>query len=63
MFNEALQDLRALKLLETYIGRQAVVDILEENLDNPITFSCYPTDMNWLLNKRQQINDLITSFQ
>lgn len=61
VFNEALQDLRALQLLESYIGRQAVITILEEDLETPITFDSYPKDMNWLLNKRQQINDLILS--
>ncbi len=29
VFNEALQDLRALKLLETYIGRDEVIRLLE----------------------------------
>jgi len=56
VFYEALQDLRALKLLEELIGRDAVVDMLEEGLEEPITFSKYPTDHEWLLKKREQIN-------
>lgn len=59
VFFDALQDLRALKLLEELIGREAVIDILEEGLDNPITFSCYPTSDEWILNKREQINKKI----
>jgi hypothetical protein len=59
VFYEALQDLRALKLLEEMIGRDAVIDIIEEGLDNPITFSQYPTDYEWILKKREQINEKI----
>ncbi|WP_243641290.1 DUF4091 domain-containing protein [Xylanivirga thermophila] len=56
VFYEAIQDLRALKLLEDLIGREAVLDMLEAGLDAPITFSQYPKDMEWILSKREQIN-------
>jgi len=56
VFNEALQDLRALELLEELIGRDEVLKVLEEDLEDPITFSQYPTDLEWLLVKREQIN-------
>ncbi|MFH0071232.1 DUF4091 domain-containing protein, partial [Peribacillus sp. NPDC056705] len=59
VFFEALQDLRALQLLETQIGREAVMKALEEDLEEPITFKHYPRDMEWLLSKRQWINDKI----
>jgi len=61
VFYEALQDLRALTLLESKIGREAVLAILEEGLNEPISFSEYPRDANWLLNKREQINRKIAS--
>ena len=61
VFYEALQDMRALALLESMIGRDAVVGMLEEGLDAPITFSRYPADAEWLLNKREQINRKIAS--
>ncbi|MFE5320004.1 glycoside hydrolase domain-containing protein [Paenibacillus sp. NPDC056579] len=60
VFYEALQDLRALQLLESFIGRDQVVAMLEEGLDQPITFSEYPRSMEWLLEKREQINRAIT---
>ena len=56
VFYEALQDLRALKLLESYIGKDEVLKLLEEGLDKPIAFSQYPTDAKWLLLKREEIN-------
>lgn len=56
VFYEALQDLRALKLLEQKIGRSQVIDILERDLERPLTFSEYPCDSDWLLSKRNEIN-------
>ncbi|CAG7595265.1 hypothetical protein PAESOLCIP111_00032 [Paenibacillus solanacearum] len=59
VFYEALQDLRALQLLESSIGRERVLALVEEGLEQPITFSEYPHSMEWLLNKREQINQAI----
>ena len=59
VFQEALQDLRALQPLETQIGREAVLQALEEGLDEPITFKTYPREQEWSLSKRQWINDKI----
>jgi hypothetical protein len=56
VFYEALQDLRAVELLQTLIGRDAVLNLLEEVLEHPITFSQYPKDAEWILLKREQIN-------
>ncbi|GAA4858848.1 DUF4091 domain-containing protein [Paenibacillus vulneris] len=62
VFYEALQDLRALQLLESYIGKDRVVALLEEGLEQPITFSEYPRSMEWLLDKREQINQAIKQY-
>lgn len=62
VFREGLQDLRALKLLESYIGKAAVIDILEADLEKPITFKQYPRGEQWLLNKREEINHKIKTF-
>lgn len=59
VFNEALQDMRALKLLEEIAGREVVLEILGQGLDAPITFSAYPKDAEWLLRKREDINQRI----
>ncbi|GIP28525.1 hypothetical protein J23TS9_36550 [Paenibacillus sp. J23TS9] len=56
---EALQDLRALRLLEELMGRDEVLAALDEGLDEPITFSCYPRNADWILSKRDWINGKI----
>ncbi|MBM7568905.1 DUF4091 domain-containing protein [Paenibacillus sacheonensis] len=56
VLREALQDLRALRLLEERYGRDFVLSGLEEGLDRPISFSCYPRDAEWLLAKREWVN-------
>ncbi|NLC44340.1 MAG: DUF4091 domain-containing protein [Clostridiales bacterium] len=61
VFYDALQDLRALNLLEEKIGRNEVIALLEEGLEEPITFSVYPRDEEWLLNKREQINAMLAN--
>jgi len=56
VLTEALQDLRALQLLESLIGRERVLEMLEEGLTEEITFSQYPAELEWYLAKREQIN-------
>ena len=60
-FFEGLQDMRALKLLESKIGHDAVVAIIEEGLKEPVTFSRYPRDMGYILGMRERINRAIAS--
>ncbi|AZN39976.1 DUF4091 domain-containing protein [Paenibacillus albus] len=59
VFYEALQDLRALQLLEQLYGRDYVLAGLEEGLEQPITFSQYPRETEWLLAKREWVNEQI----
>ncbi|QHT63275.1 DUF4091 domain-containing protein [Paenibacillus lycopersici] len=56
VLREALQDLRALQLLEELYGREYVLAGLEEGLDEPISFSRYPREAEWLLAKREWVN-------
>ena len=56
LFHEALQDLRALQLLESKIGYDAALAVLEQGLDEPITFSRYPRSAAWLLETRERVN-------
>lgn len=55
VFHEAFQDLRALKLLEGKVGRQAVLDLMEEGIA-PITFQEYPHSDEYILNLREKVN-------
>lgn len=59
VFNDALQDLRALQTLEKKIGREEVIKIIEAGLENPISMTKYPQDSEWLLKKREEINLLL----
>ena len=59
VFYDVIQDLRALKLLEELIGRGKVMNLLEGTLENPITFGEYPRESDWLLKKREQVNQAI----
>jgi len=56
VFHEALQDVRALRLLESKIGYDAALSILEQGLVEPITFCEYPRSAAWLLETRERIN-------
>ena len=59
VFHEALQDFRALKALENQIGRAKTLEILEQDFGS-ITMTNYPNNLNWILNKRKQINDILS---
>lgn len=61
VFYEALQDLRALQLLETLVGKEKVLALLQEDLERPLTFRDYPVDSDWLLRKREAINRKIAA--
>ena len=57
--NEALQDYRALKLLEAKIGKTAVIELLEDGLSEPITFFEYPKSPEYLIMLRRKINSIL----
>jgi len=59
VFREAMLDLRAFQLLESLVGKEAVVNLIEEDADNPISFSCYPKSQKYLLDLREKINRAI----
>lgn len=57
VFYQALQDLRAFQWLEELKGRQAVLDIIEEN--EAITFKKYPKDSEFIFLSREKVNKAI----
>lgn len=59
VFYDAFQDLAALKLLESRIGREKVLEFLEKDLMKPLAFSDYPHENGWLLEMRERINQKI----
>lgn len=59
VFCDALQDMRAMQLLESMIGKDAVMKIVEKDVDTPIAFDSYPHSDEWQLQMRESINDEI----
>jgi len=59
VFYDALEDMRACQLLETLIGREKVIALIDEGLDEPLRFNNGPRCDRWLLEKREKINELI----
>ncbi len=56
VFREALQDQRALQLLEKLQGREKTLKLLEQGAGAAITMKRYPRDMDWLLQMRERCN-------
>lgn len=52
---QAMQDVRAMQLLEKLAGRETVLKLIDEGVE-PITFSQYPHDDSYILNLREKIN-------
>jgi hypothetical protein len=59
VLQQALFDLRALKLLESMTSKKYVLKILEAGLDKPLTFDEYPIDKGYLISVRRKINEEI----
>lgn len=59
VLTEALQDFRALELLDQKIGREAVIALLEEGLEQELSFEVYPQEAEWYVRKREEINRLV----
>lgn len=62
VFNEAFQDLRALRYLENHMGHEEIVAWLEELSGQPFTFTDYPHGSEYLLFIREAINSKIAGF-
>ena len=58
VFFEALQDLRALSLLEEKAGRDAALALL----DPEMSFSKYPKEASYILKSREKLNRLLKKF-
>lgn len=61
VMREAMQDLRALQLLEQRIGKERIIAELEKDLASPITFREYPRELTWMLRTRQWVNEQLKS--
>lgn len=59
VFYDAFQDLKALRLLESKIGREKVIELIDKDLFKPLTFMEYPHDAEWLYELREKVNHMI----
>lgn len=56
---DAMQDLRAFEMLASLEGEDAVVQLIDEGLDQKITFAEYPKEDEYLLQLRKKVNAAI----
>ena len=59
VFYDALQDMRALKLLESKIGFDATLTLIETRSGDPLTFTNYERGIEAMLSKREAVNKAI----
>lgn len=59
VLNDGFEDLRALRLLESKLGREKALEFIEKDLFKPLTFMEYPHENDWLLEMREKINQMI----
>lgn len=59
VFRDALQDLRALKLLESKIGYEKTVALVENTTGTSLTFVNYERGIETMLAKREKVNAMI----
>lgn len=59
VMNEALQDMRALQMLEDKKGKAFVHKLIEELADGTITFARYPMNADFILTLRERVNQLL----
>lgn len=57
VFYDALQDIRALKLLEKKIGKEKTVELIDNG--EKLTLKDYPRDYTYILKLRDKVNNLI----
>ena len=51
-----MEDVRAFQLLEKLTDHETVIRLVEEGLEEPITFSSYPAGEEFLLRARERVN-------
>ncbi|MBR6618715.1 MAG: DUF4091 domain-containing protein [Clostridia bacterium] len=59
VFYDAFQDYAALKLLEKKIGHEKAVEVIENNVGEPLGFTNYEKGIAPMLEKREKVNALL----
>lgn len=61
VLSQAMFDLRGLELLESLTSREFVVGLIQDGVQEPITFENYPKSAEYLENLRQKVNGEISN--
>lgn len=56
---DAMQDLRAFEMLAELESREYVISLIDEGLEQEVTFSCYPKCQDYLIELREKVNQAI----
>ncbi|MDR2525921.1 MAG: DUF4091 domain-containing protein [Oscillospiraceae bacterium] len=59
VFHEALQDMRALQLLESKISYASTLRLAEQGLACPLQFNEFPRNAQWILQLRERVNQAL----
>ena len=59
LVEQAMQDLRAMRLLESLAGRDEVLRLIDEGLEKPLRFGQYPREESYILGLRARIDQEI----
>lgn len=59
VFKEALADIEICRTLEGYIGRDAVIAMIDEAAGEPLTFSCYPRNSHYIPDLIEKMQNMI----
>ncbi len=62
VFNEALQDVDVCKMLEGYIGREAVVKMIDEAAGMDVTFKEYPRNSDYIPSLMNKMKEMIAEY-
>ena len=62
VFREALQDIQVCQTLESYIGKEAVVAMIDQAAGTPLTFSEYPRNSQYIPSLIENMQEMIESF-
>lgn len=63
IFKEALEDIEICRLLESYIGKEKVVELIEKEAQTEITFDNYPRNHTYIPSLMEKMKQMIASFQ
>jgi len=62
IFKEALQDIEVCRTLEGYIGKEAVVAMIDEAAGEPLTFACYPRNSAYIPTLIEKMQAMIADY-